>query len=79
MGRGDTKAVADRAHAGTGGGDKQDLVVQVVPYFPPHLGGTEVVAEAKTADDEANPLPEFVQTNGRKTAEPAEAELPSIV
>jgi hypothetical protein len=33
----------------------------------------------KTATDESNPLPEFVQTNGRKATEPAEAELPSIV
>ncbi len=40
---------------------------------------TEPVAEVKTAPDESNPLPEFVQTGGRKSAEPAEAELPSIV
>jgi glycosyltransferase involved in cell wall biosynthesis len=43
MGR-DHTAVAD--HAGTPGARGPDLVVQVVPYFPPHLGGTEVVAEA---------------------------------
>ena len=40
---------------------------------------TEAVAEVKTASDDANPLPEFVQAGGKKAAEPAEAELPSIV
>jgi len=46
----------------------------------PGVEGTVPRGEtAKTsASDESNPLPEFVQTGGRKAAEPAEAELPSI-
>jgi len=57
-----------------------DIGVQgTVPRGASESVKTEAVAEVHTASDETNPLPEFVQTNGRKTAEPAEAELPSIV
>jgi len=57
-----------------------DIGVQgTVPRGASESVKTEAVAEVHTASDDANPLPEFVQTNGRKTAEPAEAELPSIV
>ena len=57
-----------------------DIGVQgTVPRGASESVKTEAVAEVHTASDESNPLPEFVQTNGRKTAEPAEAELPSIV
>ena len=57
-----------------------DIGVQgTVPRGVSESVKTEAVAEVHTASDEANPLPEFVQTSGRKTAEPAEAELPSIV
>lgn len=57
-----------------------DIGVQgTVPRGVSESVKTEAVAEVKTATDEANPLPEFVQTSGRKAAEPAEAELPSIV
>jgi sec-independent protein translocase protein TatA len=57
-----------------------DIGVQgTVPRGASESVNTEAVAEVKTASDEANPLPEFVQTSGRKAAEPAEAELPSIV
>ena len=57
-----------------------DIGVQgTVPRGVSESVKTEAVAEVHTASDDANPLPEFVQTNGRKTAEPAEAELPSIV
>lgn len=57
-----------------------DIGVQgTVPRGVSESVHTEAVAEVKTAPDEANPLPEFVQTGGRKAAEPAEAELPSIV
>ena len=57
-----------------------DIGVQgTVPRGASESVKSEAVAEVKTAPDEANPLPEFVQTGGRKAAEPAEAELPSIV
>ena len=57
-----------------------DIGVQgTVPRGVSESVKTKAVAEVKPASDDANPLPEFVQTNGRKTAEPAEAELPSIV
>ena len=57
-----------------------DIGVQgTVPRGASDSMNTQTVAEVKPASDDANPLPEFVQTNGRKTAEPAEAELPSIV
>jgi len=57
-----------------------DIGVQgTVPRGASESVNTEAVAEVKTASDEANPLPEFVQTSGRKAAESAEAELPSIV
>ena len=57
-----------------------DIGVQgTVPRGASESVKTEAVAEVHTASDDANPLPEFVQTNGRKTAEPPEAELPSIV
>ena len=57
-----------------------DIGVQgTVPRGVSESVKTEAVAEVKTAPDESNPLPEFVQTGGRKKAEPAEAELPSIV
>jgi sec-independent protein translocase protein TatA len=57
-----------------------DIGVQgTVPRGVSESVKTEAVAEVKTAPDESNPLPEFVQTGGRKAAEPAEAELPSIV
>jgi sec-independent protein translocase protein TatA len=57
-----------------------DIGVQgTVPRGASESVKTEAVAEVHAASDESNPLPEFVQTNGRKTAEPAEAELPSIV
>ena len=57
-----------------------DIGVQgTVPRGVSESVKSEAVAEVKTASDEANPLPEFVQTSGRKTAEPEEAELPSIV
>jgi len=56
-----------------------DIGVQgTVPRGASESVKTEAVAEVKTATDESNPLPEFVQTGG-KAAEPAEAELPSIV
>lgn len=56
-----------------------DIGVQgTVPRGASESAHTETVAEAKTAP-EANPLPEFVQTGGRKATEPAESELPSIV
>ena len=57
-----------------------DIGVQgTVPRGASESLKTEAVAEVHAASDEANPLPEFVQTSGSKTAEPAEAELPSIV
>jgi sec-independent protein translocase protein TatA len=57
-----------------------DIGVQgTVPRGASESVKTEAVAEVRTAPDEANPLPEFVQTGGNKAAEPAEAELPSIV
>ena len=57
-----------------------DIGVQgTVPRGASESVKTEAVAEVHTASDESNPLPEFVQTSGRKAAEPAEAELPSIV
>jgi sec-independent protein translocase protein TatA len=57
-----------------------DIGVQgTVPRGASESVKTEAVAEVKTASDESNPLPEFVQTGGRKATEPAEAELPSIV
>jgi sec-independent protein translocase protein TatA len=57
-----------------------DIGVQgTVPRGASESVKTEPVAELKTASDDANPLPEFVQTNGRKATEPEEAELPSIV
>jgi sec-independent protein translocase protein TatA len=57
-----------------------DIGVQgTVPRGASESVKTEAVAEVKTAPDESNPLPEFVQTGGNKAAEPAEAELPSIV
>ena len=57
-----------------------DIGVQgTVPRGASESVKTEAVAEVRTAPDDANPLPEFVQTGGRKAAEPAEAELPSIV
>jgi len=57
-----------------------DIGVQgTVPRGASESVKTEAVAEVHAASDETNPLPEFVQTGGRKTAEPAEAELPSIV
>lgn len=57
-----------------------DIGVQgTVPRGASESVKTEPVVEVKTAADEANPLPEFVQTSGHKAAEPAEAELPSIV
>src|SRR5712671_5704093 len=57
-----------------------DIGVQgTVPRGVSESVKTETVAEVKTAPDESNPLPVFVQTGGRKAAEPAEAELPSIV
>jgi sec-independent protein translocase protein TatA len=57
-----------------------DIGVQgTVPRGASESVKTEAVAEVKTATDESNPLPEFVQTGGHKSAEPAEAELPSIV
>jgi len=57
-----------------------DIGVQgTVPRGASESVKTEPVAEVKTAADESNPLPEFVQTSGHKAAEPEEAELPSIV
>jgi TatA/E family protein of Tat protein translocase len=57
-----------------------DIGVQgTVPRGASESVKTEPVAEVKTVSDDANPLPEFVQSNGRKATEPAEAELPSIV
>ena len=57
-----------------------DIGVQgTVPRGASESVKTEAVAEVKTARDEANPLPEFVQSGGRKATEPAESELPSIV
>ena len=57
-----------------------DIGVQgTVPRGASESVKTESVAEVKTVSDDANPLPEFVQTGGRKATEPAEAELPSIV
>jgi sec-independent protein translocase protein TatA len=57
-----------------------DIGVQgTVPRGVSESVNTETVAEVKTASDDANPLPEFVQTGGRKATEPAESELPSIV
>jgi len=57
-----------------------DIGVQgTVPRGVSESVHTEAVAAMKTAPDETNPLPEFVQMGGNKTAEPAEAELPSIV
>jgi sec-independent protein translocase protein TatA len=57
-----------------------DIGVQgTVPRGASESVKTEPVAKVKTASDDANPLPEFVQTNGRKATEPEEAELPSIV
>jgi TatA/E family protein of Tat protein translocase len=57
-----------------------DIGVQgTVPRGVSESVNTEAVAEVHTAPDEANPLPEFVQTGGGKAAEPAETELPSIV
>ena len=57
-----------------------DIGVQgTVPRGVSESVKTEAVAEVHTASDEANPLPEFVQTSARKAAEPEEAELPSIV
>jgi sec-independent protein translocase protein TatA len=57
-----------------------DIGVQgTVPRGASESVKTEAVAEVHAASDESNPLPEFVQTSGRKAAEPAEAELPSIV
>jgi len=57
-----------------------DIGVQgTVPRGVSESVKTEAVAELTTDPDESNPLPEFVQSGGRKTAEPAEAELPSIV
>ena len=57
-----------------------DIGVQgTVPRGASESVKTEAVAEVKTATDEANPLPEFVQTSGHKATEPEEAELPSIV
>ena len=57
-----------------------DIGVQgTVPRGVSESVNTETVAEVKTASDESNPLPEFVQTGGRKATEPAESELPSIV
>jgi TatA/E family protein of Tat protein translocase len=50
-----------------------------VPRGASESMNAQAVAEVKTATDDANPLPEFVQTSGRKSAEPAESELPSIV
>lgn len=47
MRSGRTRGIADpAAHAGAEDARVPDVVVQVVPYFPPHLGGMEVVAEA---------------------------------
>jgi TatA/E family protein of Tat protein translocase len=57
-----------------------DIGVQgTVPRGASESVHPEAVAEVKTASDDENPLPEFVQTSGRKAAEPEEAELPSIV
>jgi sec-independent protein translocase protein TatA len=57
-----------------------DIGVQgTVPRGVSESVKTEAAAEVKTAPDETNPLPEFVQTGGKRAAEPAEAELPSIV
>ena len=57
-----------------------DIGVQgTVPRGASESVKTEPVAEVKTAPDGSNPLPEFVQTSGKKATEPAEAELPSIV
>jgi len=57
-----------------------DIGVQgTVPRGASESVKTEPVAEVKTAADESNPLPEFVQTGGHKATEPEEAELPSIV
>jgi len=57
-----------------------DIGVQgTVPRGASESVKTEPVAEVKTAADESNPLPEFVQTSGHKATEPEEAELPSIV
>jgi len=57
-----------------------DIGVQgTVPRGASESVKTEPAAEVKTAADESNPLPEFVQSGGHKAAEPAEAELPSIV
>ena len=57
-----------------------DIGVQgTVPRGVSESVKTEAVAEVHAASDDTNPLPEFVQTSGRKAAEPAEAELPSIV
>ncbi len=57
-----------------------DIGVQgTVPRGASESVHPEAVAEVKTAPDETNPLPEFVQTSGHKAAEPEEAELPSIV
>lgn len=47
MGPGRTREIADPAGpAGAEEARVPDVVVQVVAYFPPHLGGMEVVAEA---------------------------------
>jgi sec-independent protein translocase protein TatA len=57
-----------------------DIGVQgTVPRGASESMPAEVVAEVKSAPDESNPLPEFVQTGGGSAAKPADAELPSIV
>ena len=57
-----------------------DIGVQgTVPRGASESVNTEAVAEVKSAPDEANPLPEFVQTGGGSAAKPADEELPSIV
>ncbi|MEO8051632.1 MAG: twin-arginine translocase TatA/TatE family subunit [Acidobacteriota bacterium] len=57
-----------------------DIGVQgTVPRGASESVHTETVAEVKSAPDESNPLPEFVQTGGDKAAKSADEELPSIV
>ncbi|HEY2667168.1 MAG TPA: glycosyltransferase family 4 protein, partial [Actinomycetota bacterium] len=73
-GTGRTQRVADPpGHAGAEGARAPDFVVQVVAYFPPHLGGMEVVAEAIAENlAEHGPVEVLTSSTGAAGALPVE-------
>jgi|SRR6185437_10872995 sec-independent protein translocase protein TatA len=56
-----------------------ETTVGVEGTVPRGSSSESTVVASTAAPDETNPLPEFVQKGGGKAAEPADAELPSMV